>query len=73
MSAPLRDRFKFGVIYPVDLDTNLEKLKFDINVENDVQLANIERLRQERMVNYCLHLLLNLLSKMIVFLFLLVL
>ena len=36
------------MIYPVDLDTNLEKLKFDINVENDVQLANIERFKTRK-------------------------
>ena len=46
--VPLRDRFKFGVIYPVDLDTALQKLKYDINVQNDVQLANIERLKTRK-------------------------
>ena len=28
---PMRDKFKYGVIYPVDLDTDLGKLKHDIN------------------------------------------
>ena len=35
-------------MYPVDLDTDLEKLKCDINVQNDVQLANIERLKTRK-------------------------
>ena len=46
--VPLRDRFKFVMIYPVDLDTDHEKLKCDINVHNDIQLANIERLKMRK-------------------------
>ena len=39
---PMRDKFKYGVIYPVDLD--LGKLKHDINIENGVQVAKIGRI-----------------------------
>ena len=40
---PMRDKFKYRVIYPVDLDTDLGKLKHDINIENGVQVAKFER------------------------------
>ena len=36
----MRDEFKYGVIYPVDLDTDLGKVKHDINIENGVQQFN---------------------------------
>ena len=45
---PMGDKFKYGVIYPVDLDTDLGKPKHDINVENGVQVAKIERLNSRK-------------------------
>ena len=45
---PMRDKFKYGVIYPVDIDTDLGKLKHDINIENGVQVAKIERLNARK-------------------------
>ena len=43
----MRDKFKYGVIYPVDLDTDLGKLKH-INIKNGVQVAKIERLNARK-------------------------
>ena len=44
----MRDIFKSGVIFPVDLDKDLRKLKHDINIENGVQVAKIERLNARK-------------------------
>ena len=41
-------QFKYGVIYPVDLDTDLGKLKHNINIENGVQVVKIERLNSRK-------------------------
>ena len=48
MLYPMRDKFKYGVMYPVDLHTDLGKLKHDINIESGVLVAKIERLNARK-------------------------
>ena len=56
---PMRDKFKYGVIYPVDLDKDLGKLKHDINIENGVQVAKIARKNGETLPSPTLKLAFN--------------
>lgn len=45
--VPNSDKFKYGVIYPISLDTDLLELQYEINETNEIQIVGMERLKKK--------------------------
>ena len=44
---PNLDKFKTGVVYPISENIDLDELKQQINIDNDIQIVKLERLRKK--------------------------
>lgn len=44
---PNKDKYKYGVIYPISCETNLETIKENLSVDNDISIVKIERLKKQ--------------------------